>query len=144
MTFVTERRVEFRDTDTAGIIHFTTFFGMMESAEHELFRSLGLSVHPAATDRDPSPLRWPRVASACEFLAPVRFEDVLRIEVSLARLGMTSARYRFRFSHSGQPIADGTITVVCCRFAAGKLSKTQIPADVRSLLEQHLAGEPAG
>ena len=32
--FKTQRRVEFRDTDTAGIVHFSNFFAYMEQAEH--------------------------------------------------------------------------------------------------------------
>ncbi len=41
----TTRRVEFRDTDAAGIVHFSAFFFYMESVEHEFLRQLGLSVH---------------------------------------------------------------------------------------------------
>ena len=44
--FKTRRRVEFRDTDMAGIVHFSVFFAYMEQAEHELLRSLGLGVGP--------------------------------------------------------------------------------------------------
>ena len=43
-TFRTRRFVEFSDTDMAGIAHFSSFFRYMESAEHELVRSVGLSV----------------------------------------------------------------------------------------------------
>src|SRR5213078_989612 len=42
--FRTTRRVEFADTDMAGIVHFANFFRYMESAEHEFLRSHGLSV----------------------------------------------------------------------------------------------------
>ena len=38
------RRVEFCDTDMAGIVHYSNFFRYMEVAEHEFFRSLGFSV----------------------------------------------------------------------------------------------------
>ena len=34
--FVTTRRVEFCQTDAAGIMHFAAFFELMEQAEHEL------------------------------------------------------------------------------------------------------------
>ncbi len=44
MPFRTTRRVEFRDTDMAGIMHFSAFFTTLESVEHEFLRSLGLSV----------------------------------------------------------------------------------------------------
>ena len=38
-TFTTTRRVEFGDTDMAGIMHFANFFRFMESAETEFLRS---------------------------------------------------------------------------------------------------------
>ena len=43
--FRCRQRVEFADTDMAGIVHFSNFFRYMERAEHEFLRSLGLSVH---------------------------------------------------------------------------------------------------
>jgi hypothetical protein len=39
--FITTRRVEFSDTDAAGIAHFVAFFRWMEQAEHDLLRSVG-------------------------------------------------------------------------------------------------------
>ena len=38
------RRVEFSETDMAGIVHYSNFFRYMEAAEHEFFRALGFSV----------------------------------------------------------------------------------------------------
>ena len=43
-TFTTTRRVDFGDTDMAGIMHFANFFRFMESAECDFWRSIGLSV----------------------------------------------------------------------------------------------------
>jgi YbgC/YbaW family acyl-CoA thioester hydrolase len=37
-------RVEFTDTDMAGIVHFSSFFRYMEVTEHAFFRSLGFSI----------------------------------------------------------------------------------------------------
>ena len=42
--FSITRRVEFSETDLAGIMHFTNFYRWMEICEHEFLRSLGLSV----------------------------------------------------------------------------------------------------
>ncbi|MEM9828477.1 MAG: thioesterase family protein [Planctomycetota bacterium] len=44
--FRVRRRVEFRDTDAAGIVHFSAFFPMLEAAEHEFLRNRGISVLP--------------------------------------------------------------------------------------------------
>ena len=40
--FELRRRVDFHETDMAGIVHFSNFFRLMESTEHEFFRSLEL------------------------------------------------------------------------------------------------------
>ena len=43
--FSHQRRVEFSDTDMAGIVHFANYLRYVESAEHALWRHLGGSVH---------------------------------------------------------------------------------------------------
>jgi 4-hydroxybenzoyl-CoA thioesterase/acyl-CoA thioester hydrolase len=111
--FVTTRRVEFRDTDAAGIMHFSSYFTFMEEAEHELLRHLGLSV---VLRDDEGAISWPRVAASCEFQRAVKFEDLVQIELSVARLGRRSATYAFRFLHDSQVVASGRMTAVCCRF----------------------------
>ena len=114
--FVTTRRVEFSDTDAAGIMHFVAFFRMMEQAEHDLLRSMGLSVvmHDAE-----GKLSWPRVKATCDFQAAARFEELLEIEVRIARLGERSVTYEHVFRCDRQTLATGQITAVCCRIREG-------------------------
>jgi 4-hydroxybenzoyl-CoA thioesterase/acyl-CoA thioester hydrolase len=110
--FRTQRRIEFADTDAAGIVHFAAYFRLMEQAEHEFLRSLGLSVlFEDASGR----ISFPRVRAECEFRQALRFEDVVEIDVAVSRLGTSSVTYRFDFSRGGQPVASGEITAVCCR-----------------------------
>ncbi len=111
--FTTSRRVEFRDTDAAGMAHFSVFFVFMEQAEHELLRHLGLSVY---LSDDKGPISFPRVATRCDYQRAVKFEDVLDIEVSVVRLGKKSITYECIFTHDGRPVASGQTTTVCCRF----------------------------
>jgi len=110
--FLTTRRVEFCHTDSAGIAHFTAFFEFMEQAEHELLRSRDLSVF---MNDDAGIISWPRVAAKCEFQSAARFEDLLEIEVQIARLGEKSVTYAFRFRLEGADVASGELTSVCCR-----------------------------
>jgi 4-hydroxybenzoyl-CoA thioesterase/acyl-CoA thioester hydrolase len=135
--FVTSRRVEFSDTDAAGMMHFAAFFRMMEQAEHDLLRSVGLSVvmHDAEGQ-----ISWPRVASKCEFEAAARFEDVLQIEVRITRLGKRSITYSHRFLRDGQALASGEITAVCCRIREGALPESmEIPEGFRERLRGFVA-----
>jgi len=55
------------------------------------------------------------VAAKCEFQSAARFEDVLDIEVRIARLGEKSITYAFRFLLEGTDVASGELTAVCCR-----------------------------
>ena len=110
----TSRRVEFHDTDAAGIMHFSAFFTFMEEAEHELLRELGLSV---VMHDDAGKISWPRVSASCDFQSAVGFEDVIDMEVEVQRLGEKSVTYAFRFLHSDRQVATGSMSSVCCRIA---------------------------
>jgi acyl-CoA thioester hydrolase len=124
----TTRRVEFRDTDAAGIAHFSAFFFYMESVEHEFLRQLGLSV---LSEDETGPVSWPRVSASCDFQSAVRFEDVLDISLRIARLGTKSVTYEFEFSSTGRQVATGKTVAVCCRFlAAGPPESIPIPAGI--------------
>lgn len=102
---------------------------MMEAAEHELLRALGLSVMPksvsqsgASSSGDASDLNvtWPRVSASCQYLAAAHFEDLLKIEVVVKKIGRTSVQYGFTFLRDGQTLAEGLVTSVCCRLYRGR------------------------
>jgi acyl-CoA thioester hydrolase len=123
--FRTSRRVEFSDTDAAGIAHFTAFFRWMEQAEHELLRSVALSVF---MQMDGQEITWPRVSSKCDFRSMAKFEEVLEMATSIARLGEKSVTWSFHFTIGPRDVASGEITTVCCRVNPdGTLISTSIP-----------------
>jgi YbgC/YbaW family acyl-CoA thioester hydrolase len=131
--FTTTRRVEFGDTDMAGIMHFSNFFRFMEAAETEFLRARGLSVTWQDGDRR---VGFPRVSVACDFRRPARFEDVLTIAVAVEKVGTKSVAYRFDFSRGGEEIATGRITAVFCRANdQHQMESLDIPPDVRAKLE---------
>ena len=70
------RRVEFAETDMAGIMHFANFFRYMEMAEHAFYRTLGFSVHET---NEGGIVGWPRVMARCDFKRPLRFEDEVEV-----------------------------------------------------------------
>jgi YbgC/YbaW family acyl-CoA thioester hydrolase len=135
--FVHRRRVEFAETDMAGIMHFTNYFRFMESAEHAFFRSLGFSV--ARPDGD-GRLGLPRVHARCDFLAPLRFEDEVEIRLRVARKSRRSLTYHFTLRRV-QPApeveaARGEITVVCVEHRAdGTLKAVPLPEAIARALE---------
>jgi acyl-CoA thioester hydrolase len=140
-SFSTSRRVEFRDTDAAGIMHFSTYFNRMEEAEHEFFRALGTSVVAPVDAYDPTvgEIGWPRVAAECHYSDSARFEDELQVELRVKRIGSSSVTYGFRFSVSRREIAHGSVTAVCCRMIPGQPPESiPIPQPLRQQLMDYL------
>lgn len=128
------RRVEFGDTDMAGIMHFSNFFRFMEVAETDFLRSRGLSV---SWQESGQRVGFPRVAAQCDFLKPARFGDLLEVTVTVEKIGVKSVTYRFDFSRAGEPIAVGRISAVCCRTGVDRqLESVEIPPEIRVKLEE--------
>ena len=123
--FHTTRRVEFSDTDMAGIVHFSRFFVFMEAAEHAFLRALGTSV---STEWDGNKIGWPRLEATCTYLSPAVFEDVLDIHLKVIRKGTKSLTYRFDFFRGETAIARGELSTVCCICNPGeKIRSIPIP-----------------
>ena len=134
--FKLTRRIEFSETDMAGIVHFANFYRMMEVTEHAFFRSLGFSIH----GHDPgSTTGWPRVSARCDFRAPLRFEDEVEIHLLVAEVRTRSIRYVFVFRKvaDGTEVARGEVVAVCASVekATGKLSAVPIPETVRAAIQ---------
>jgi YbgC/YbaW family acyl-CoA thioester hydrolase len=128
--FVARRRVEFCETDMAGIVHFSNFFRYMEFAEQAFLRSRGMTV---AWIDGGQRIGFPRRAASCEYLKPVQFEDVLEIAVTVAEIGNKSITYGFAFSCGGVPVAEGKVTAVCCReVSGGSMESIVIPDAIRT------------
>lgn len=129
------RRVQFAETDTAGVMHFSNYFRWMEEVEHAWFRSLGMSVvqpHAVGT------VSWPRIMVSCEYFAPVRFEDEVELHLQVMSLSDKSMTYEVTFLKNGQKTARGRTKAVCCRtFDGGRFESIPIPQDIRAKMEGH-------
>lgn len=138
----TRRRVEFRDTDAAGIAHFSAFFFWMESAEHELLRQAG--VHVVDRGEDGVVFSWPRVSASCDYKSAVRFGDEVGVAVSVEAVGRSSVTYGFRFEHAGTWVAQGRVVAVRCRMREGSRPEAvPIPAAIISRLDSYRDGAGA-
>ncbi len=126
-----QRRVQFYETDTAGIVHFSWFYRYMEEAEHALWRAAGLSIAP----RD-AVVGFPRVAASFDFHRPLRFEDEFEVHIRIAAIGARSIRYAARVTKDGTAVASGSLTVACvARTPGAPLGSTAIPPDVAGRFE---------
>jgi YbgC/YbaW family acyl-CoA thioester hydrolase len=124
------RRVQFHETDVAGIVHFSWFFRYMEEAEHALWREAGLSIHPPNTE-----IGWPRVAASFEFHRALRFEDEFDVLLRITALTRKSITYSCALVQGEAAIATGAMTIVCVRKRPEPLKAVDIPPHIAARFE---------
>ena len=142
------QRVEFSDTDMAGIVHFSVFFRYMERCEHAFYRSLGFSVFEQQPTGDDQRVGWPRVHVAMDYKAPLRFEEQFRVELWVWEVRRSTIRHGFRFigvmpgAGSDESWIDnglratGELVIACVRKGSdGRMKAVEIPPHVRERLE---------
>ena len=126
--FRLRRRVQFYETDAAGIVHFSWFFRYMEEAEHAMWREAGISIHPSD-----SSIGWPRIAASFDFRRPLRFEDEFDVVIRVAELKSRTIRYECALEKDGETLASGTMTIACVK-KTPTMQAIDIPADIRERL----------
>lgn len=131
--FHMKRRVQFAETDVAGVLHFANYYRFMEEVEHAFWRSLGLSVMTQFEGRS---ISWPRVATSCEYHAPVAFEDEIDLALSVVDVGRCSITYQVAFTCDDRRVATGRIKAVCCGMTDGVFQAVAIPPPIRATLTE--------
>ncbi len=125
-----KRRVQFYETDMAGIVHFSWFFRYLEEAEHAMWREAGLSIAGG------SGIAWPRIEASFEFHRPLRFEDEFDVHLRIIAKDARTIRYEGVITKGGTAIATGKMTIKCVRKVPGEPMKSvDIPADVDAALQ---------
>ncbi|MGE9296635.1 MAG: acyl-CoA thioesterase [Puniceicoccales bacterium] len=141
--WVHTRKVEFSETDMAGIVHFSNFYRWMEAAEVEWFESLG---HTMITTIGNSAHGWPRVRTHCDFHAPACFRDQIEVRLAVKELKIRAIEYRFHFYRKSPGkethLATGGMTTVFARRdpTTGEMASATIPESLVSAINA-LLGE---
>ena len=134
--FTIRRRVEFSETDMAGIVHFSNFFKYMETVEHAFYRSLGFSVVMAKHD---PPVGFPRVHASCDYSRPIRFEDEMEIQLRVIEKKAKTLTYQIIFQKvagdESEEVARGKLIVVCVAHQRdGAMKAVPIPPEFAAAL----------
>jgi acyl-CoA thioester hydrolase len=125
------RRVQFYETDSAGIVHFSWFYRYMEEAEHALWREAGLSIAPPASE-----IGFPRVSASFDFHRPLKFEDVFEVRLMIAEITAKTIRYGALVTRDGTNIATGSLTMACVRKLPGRpMEAIEIPTTIAKRFE---------
>ena len=105
-----KRRVQFYETDAAGIVHFSWFYRYMEEAEHAMWRSAGLSIESPDNE-----IGWPRVSASFDFHSALKFEQEFDVHLKITAMTRRTIRYKCVLTRGDTKIATGHLIVACVR-----------------------------
>ena len=128
------RRIEWMDTDAAGIYHWSTAFRLAEAAEAEMHTGLGIAERTFGAT--------PRVSVAADFRHPLRFNDPVDVDLAVQALGRSSVTYRLQITSEQGVAVEGRITSVLVDPGTGRALPW--PEDLRAALGAGGAQSPAG
>jgi YbgC/YbaW family acyl-CoA thioester hydrolase len=134
-TYRLRRRVQFYETDLAGVVHFSWYLRYMEEAEHAMWRAAGLSIAP----RD-SEMGFPRVSATVNFHAPLFFEDEFEVDIRVETISKRSLKYACEVRRGPTRVASGTMIAACVRHEADRMQTIDIPDDIVATLSRNAAG----
>jgi acyl-CoA thioester hydrolase len=125
-----KRRVQFYETDMAGIVHFSCYFRYLEEAEHAMWREAGLSI------ADGSGIGWPRIAASFEYLRPLKFDDEFEVHLRIVGKDARTIRYEGVITSGKTRIATGTLVVKCVTNRPGEpMRGANIPPEIDALFQ---------
>ena len=131
------RRVQFAETDAAGMVHFSIFFRYMEEAEHALWRQAGMDIFANHEERS-----WPRISANFDFKAPLRFQDEFEVRTEIAAVSRRTIQWAHVLMRGDTVIGTGSVTAVyVAKNRDGSMKATEIPAEIISQLRAALAAE---
>jgi 4-hydroxybenzoyl-CoA thioesterase len=128
--FTTSILVRFGDLDAAGIAYYPNLVNFLHEAFEDFFVGHVGRSYPDAFKEG---LGCPTVKVEMTFLAPVRYGDQVRIQVSVEHIGRTSLRMRYEGAVDGRPVFSARNTMVIVDLK--DFRPTPIPGWLRERLE---------
>ncbi len=114
--FQAKYKVAFRDIDLHGVLHHSNYFYYCEKARVELLDAAGLSYKKVVS------MGFGLVLVECRFkyLAPVKFDDLLQLNLRVDDFGRTSFKILYSLEVDGKKVSEGYTQHVCIKLDSGK------------------------
>ncbi len=100
MAYRTTIPVRFGDVDKAGIVYYPVIFHYLHIAQENFFAEyIGVPYHRLIDDER---LGFPTVSDSTQFYKPLKYGDMLEIEVHISRVGRSSVIFEFQIYRQGE------------------------------------------
>ena len=133
--FSRERRIRFSHCDPAGIVYFVHFFDMVSGLVEDWYRDgIGIAHDEMLLKRR---IGLPIVRTGCEFFRPAHLNDVLTLELAVAKLGRSSIEFEVRGAVAGEEKFRARHQVAMV--SLDNFKAIPIPPDVRARIAPYVA-----
>jgi YbgC/YbaW family acyl-CoA thioester hydrolase len=130
------RPVRFEEVDAAGIVFFARYLHICHDAMEAVFDPLPGGYRALITERR---VGFPAVHTECDFAAPLRYGDIVRVETKVVRIGETSVTFAFTLVRTRDEVVAAKVTHTTVVCSLDTMEKTKVPDDVRAVLTAHLS-----
>ncbi|MCZ0971720.1 thioesterase family protein [Streptomyces albulus] len=138
--FVREKKVYFHHCDPAGVVFFAQYLVFVNEMVQEWFE-VGLAVDYAGLLRERR-IGMPTARLECDFLAPSRMGDTLRLALSVDRTGTSSCRLRLVGTGPDPSDVRVRITALLVCTSLDSHRSVPLPDDVRTAMRDWPAPDP--
>ncbi len=136
MSFTSIHKIRFDDVDGAGIVYYPQYFHLCHAAFEDFFdTAASISYSDLIRKRR---LGFPTVAIDSGFTAPLSYGDVAVVELSVEKIGTTSATFAYRIRRRRDGVACFAATVTTVLIDLDSQKPQTIPPDLRNILEKEL------
>jgi len=127
MVFRINLPVRWVDTDALRVVHYSNYFRYVETAEEELYRSLGFTFKDL---NEKYKIAIPRVEAYCGYKSPARFGDILTVILRFGDKTEKMMRYDFEIRRKADDelLSTGYIKIVGMDLVSWKA--TALPPDL--------------
>jgi len=127
----THIRARYQETDSMGVVYYANYFTWFEIARSEYFRSLGISYR----ELEHRGIFMMVASASCEYKAPSRYDDVIRIQAWAPEVRNTSMKFGYKLYVGERLIATGESSHV---FTDRSHKPVRVPQEVRDLyMKEH-------
>ena len=129
-----EVRIAYADTDRMGVVYYANYLVLFERGRTEFLRNLGIRYRDL---EEKQRLFLPAMDAHVEYLAPARYDDLIKVRTFLSELGGAHASFRYEITLVE---TDALVARGSTKHAVVNLlwRPTRLPQDLRDLLENNL------
>ncbi len=102
-----EIRVRYEESDPMGYLHHAHYFTYFEIGRTELLRASGGNYRKMEEDG----LLVVVVKAECRFHRPARYDDLLRLRTTIARVTRAKIEHKYELFRGNQRLATGNVTL---------------------------------